>query len=490
MMKKAGILFLAMSMVVCCLAGCNGGNSGTAGSEKIKWYLPIGTNADNKAVFEQASAMVKEKLNATLDIVPLEFGNYEAKMQVLNAAAETFDIMFTSNWANNYYNNVSKGILLPLNDYLENDVPKLYESIPDYMWKATMVNGKIYAVPNQQIAARSPFLYVPKHNADVLELDLTGHENISDYHEFLDLIEEYLKKAHASSNTAVSLHDFWNGTTTIFGMEEVAGSGLPGVICYNSDEPTKVVNQYESEAFQEYLKWRRALVLDGILPQDIVEERYVNTETENAIARLGLGATYKPGIEAELFASDKYETAIYATIEPLMTSGSIIATMNGVSKTSKKPQLAMRLIELLNTDKELYNLISFGIEDVNWRKTGDNRIEKIADRPYECSNWAVGSVYNSYLLPQQADDVWQDTKRINDTAKRSPLLGFSPNLDAVQIQIAGCKTVVDEYRKVLDYAVVDIDTVYPEFVQKLKAAGADQIVAELQRQIDEWTAAQ
>ena len=40
----------------------------------------------------------------------------------------------------------------------------------------------------------------------------------------------------------------------------------------------------------------------------------------------------------------------------------------------------------------------------------------------------------------------------------------------------------------LMYAEADIETTLPEFQEQLKSAGIDEIIAEKQRQLDEWLA--
>lgn len=485
-MRKFSLMLCVLIATLGLLSGCTGGQSEEGSAvNNIRWYMPIGSNADNTKVFEEASELVKEKIGVGLDIVPLEFSNYESKIQVLNASGETFDLMFTSNWANNYCNNVSKEILVDLGSYLQGDFKDLYDTIPDYMWKASEVNGKIYAVPNQQIAARMPFIYTAAQNEKLLGFDTSLFYDGMDYKELLDACESYFRLVKKKENTYTTFSRFWNGTGYVFGMEEVIGSSLPGVIRYNSNEPTKVINQYESEEFKYYINLRRKWVKEGLTQQEISTERHLDYSDDKVVPVLILGTTYKPGIESELENSHEFKSQILMKGNPVLTSGGITATMTGISVTSKMPEKAMETIRLLNTDKELYNLLSFGIEGLNYTKTGENRIAPIAEHMYTSSNWAIGSVYNSFLLPEQADDVWEQTQRINDSAFRSPLLGFAPQTENLNKEIAACQSIVDEFVDGLDYGVAE-DGTYEKFIQKLKTGGCDKIIEEMQRQIDEW----
>ena len=90
------------------------------------------------------------------------------------------------------------------------------------------------------------------------------------------------------------------------------------------------------------------------------------------------------------------------------------------------------------------------------------------------------------MLPGQDENIWEETKKINDNAQKSALLGFSPDLSKLNSQIAGCKAALDEYLMVLDYGSVDVDKAYNAFIEKLHAAGSDKIIEEIQKQVDEW----
>ena len=49
-----------------------------------------------------------------------------------------------------------------------------------------------------------------------------------------------------------------------------------------------------------------------------------------------------------------------------------------------------------------------------------------------------------------------------------------------------CDAAVEEYMYNLTAGAVDIDTKLPEFQKKLKNAGVDRMIAEVQKQVDEW----
>ena len=488
MKKTVKMMCLVMAAVMALsLAGC-----GPKNSKVVKWYLfSSPSNVNEKEIFDAAEKMAKEKIDVDLEIIPIESGDYESKMQVLTASNEPFDIMFVSNWLNNYYSNVSRNALLPLDDYLKN-YPELYESMPGYFWDSMRINGKIYAVPNQQIVARGPFFAVPEQNLELLGMSEKDFEGAGkNYKTALEAVEKYLRAVKAKSGDYCNLNKIWNDGTQMFNMEEVVGSLIPGALFFD-DDATKytIVNQYESEAFKYYINMRRKWVNEGlVMPSDEQERdlRHVS-DPKALVPNITRGNCYKPNVFSELNRDCDYKWKLIFKIDPITTSGSVAATMNGISATSQNPEQAMKVLQLVNTDPEFYNLLVYGIEGKNYKKVGENRIELNTDMPYTWTEWNVGNTFNKYLLPDEPDTLVEETKAINEESFKSPILGFTPNLDSLKIEVASCKSVIDEYLKLFDYGLVDVDSAYPEFISKLKAAGCDKIIEEVQRQLDEWLA--
>lgn len=486
-MKK----ILIFTLIACLLfSGCTQtASKKDDGEVTVKWLLmSLPKNVDTEPAFTRAAEIVKEKLGYNFDISTIDSSDYASKIQVMSAANENFDVMFTSNWINDYYQNVAKGALMPLDDYLK-ETPDLYNSIPEYWWDAIRVNGKIYGVPNQQIATRSTCFLIPKKNAEILGLDMTGSDEVmTDYKAVLDKLEDYFVKVKEATGEYTKVDGIWNEGLNLFGFEQVIGAKLPGVLELGAKN-TKLINQYETEEFKYYIEKRRDWVKKGLIQPQVEDGRNLGeSEQDSSLVHpiLKMNATYRPGLEAEL--SKKMEMVTFIKTSPVLTNSGTASTLTGISSSSKNPLEALKVIELVNTDKELYNTLSFGKEGIQWKKTGENRMEKIGTDGWVGQNWAVGSVFNSYLLPGQDDNTWEETKKINDTSEKSVILGFNPSLDKIKPQIAACQSVIDEFFKVLDYGVVDTYATYESFITKLDAAGVDKIFKEIQGQLDSFLA--
>ena len=175
-------------------------------------------------------------------------------------------------------------------------------------------------------------------------------------------------------------------------------------------------------------------------------------------------------------------------IPGIMSYNTATATMLGVPLQSKNPEKAVEFINLLHTDKDLYNLVVFGVEGVNYKKISDERVEKIENSGYDmkAQGWKFGNQFNQYLTPELPDGIWEKTKEINDNAERSEILGFFLDDSMITTEISQCTKVRQEYSKRISAGVEDPAEYYDEYLDKLKKAGIYTIRDEVQRQIDEF----
>ncbi|GJM70899.1 hypothetical protein HMSSN036_31150 [Paenibacillus macerans] len=75
-------------------------------------------------------------------------------------------------------------------------------------------------------------------------------------------------------------------------------------------------------------------------------------------------------------------------------------------------------------------------------------------------------------------------KTWNENATISPVLGFVFDSSKVQSQIGALTNIVKQYKNTLFTGQKDPEPVLREMNQKLKAAGIDEVIKELQFQLD------
>ncbi len=449
----------------------------------LTWYelYFTGIPSDMEIVNDEINKYTMEKIRAKVDIKATPFGDFEKRMSLIIASGEKFDICFTSSWVNNFVRNVAKGAYLPLDDYLKN-TPKLKETLPEVAWNATTINGKIYGVVNQQIFAWADGFGFMKELVDKYNFDINSVKKYED-------IEPFLKAVKENEKDMIPICARFLLTHQIGGYGPIMSPYTPGAVKIEETEKFKVVNQWETPEYKAWFETNGDSYLKGYIQEDAVSIKDIS-----ALSRAGKYAVMpdgviKPGGDIE-GAGPNFggkEVVQIAYTDRYVTNDSIYGTLMAVSKTSTNPERAVMLLEMLSTDPKLINLVSFGIEDIHYKKTSDTQIEAVKDSKYNPNQtWAFGNSLLAYALSTQNPKLSEEVINLNMTGKASSILGFVFDSEPVKAQIANCASVTDKYLQGLWTGAIDTHIYLPKMLDELKKAGSDAIIAEMQKQLDAW----
>ncbi|KRF10287.1 hypothetical protein ASG89_01780 [Paenibacillus sp. Soil766] len=502
-MRRTLVQAFTVITAIAMLSACSSNSTAPSGKDpevgkkeelvKLKWVVRSAPQKDLPAVQEAINNIIRPKINTEVDIQFIDPGApYDQKVNTMIAANDDFDILFTgaSPAFGDFYGQVTKGALQPITDLVKKYAPKTYASIPEGFWKSVTVNNQIYAIPNYQIVARQHSIVAEKRLLDKYSFDLNSVKKLEDLTPFLAKVHDGegkqvtpfgMDKNGYFASSSANLY-------TISGLDTVGSLNTVGAVRID-DVSLKVINQFEQPEFKQYVTLMHSWFEKGYINQDA-------TTLANILPALKTGnvATFfnntKPGGLVDTKVNFGNVDVVEKIIDtPIVTNDNVASTLQAISKNSKHPDKAIQFLELMNTDKEIYNLICFGIENKHYKKTGDNRIEQILNSGYAPNrSWTFGNQFNAYLLPAQPDNVWQETIDLNKNSKQSKMLGFVFNTEPVKSEIAQCQSVMDEYRPALESGFVEPEKMLPEFLAKLKTAGADKIIVEKQKQLDAWKA--
>lgn len=441
------------------------------------WYLWGDAPSNAESVIEKANAFIKEKINATVDFSFINAGDYDTKVQMIMNSGEEYDLCWTSNWSNNYLNNVSKNAYIPLDDLLE-DFPDLKAVLPDYVWDGVRVQGKIYGVANYQLMYDQGGLVFKKELLDKYSIDLSTVKTAGDLTPVFQTIKDNEPDIIPLESGNVGFSKRAESGYAYFDLSPYAVNLKTG----------EVFNKWFSDELQrEAAVQHREWYLKGFFPSDVATLKDT-TPLKKAGRLFAWYSRQKPGNEAELKQLYGYDVVQLPTTNMETGQGSILSTINAISQTSKNPERAMALLELVNTRPELFNLLCYGLEGEDYNKISENRIEPV-DGGYTYFGWVLGNTFQSFLLPGQADDIWEQTKKNNDEATPDPLTGFIIDRTNILNEIAQIKALAGQYTPILSNGLDDADKTLAELQEKATAAGNDVILAEIQKQYDNWVKA-
>jgi putative aldouronate transport system substrate-binding protein len=463
---------------------------------EVKYSYPGPIPEDVGLIQDAMNEILNAEIGVNLTLEPMDWGVYNDRMQLRLAAGEECDIIFTAPWINSYANNVSNGVLAPMDDLLAEHAPGLWASMPETTWDAARVNGVIYGVINQQIFPKPWGIEVRADLAEKYELDLDSIESFEDMEPWLVAVRdgEGITPIYTDDARANGAGGFWR--SQYWGYDPI-DDGI-GAIVMRADDPDRtVVSTIETAEWLQNAELTQRWTDDGLFPLEPAPR-----EEAAAQYRAGLFAfsfhVEKPGNDAELKNAYGHDFLIKNLTDPLIldTAGAT-ATMNGICETSQNKEASMQVLEMFNTSVEIYNLLSRGIEGVHWEWVDQDNLligyPEGTDGDTSTYNpntdWMFGNQFNAYYRDASQIGAWEATKVMNDTAFPSTALGFAVDRSTIETEIAQVNAVWDELAIPIENGWVPAEDFIEDATASLYDAGLQVIIDEVQRQIDEWAAA-
>lgn len=498
--KKVVIFLIMAVMCLSIFSGCGEKGSEAAGDDLSKhveltyyMYGSGGNISNSPSVFQEVNKIVKEKINATINFKVYSYVDYGSKLQLAMNSGENFDMCFIAPWINpmNYQAAVSNKYLMDITDMLPKYTGDIYKSMPEEIWNAARINGKIYGVINEQCFARAGGLMIETDLLEKAGLKASDITEFSDVTAVLDVIkaDENISPDGKIPPTTFSYGNAWQDMyMQAYGFDDLCGGALiPGVVKM-TDKSAVVINQFETEEYESYAKFMRQVIDDGYVDADDIKNNRIVTTNQ----RVRVVGTYKPGgevsMKSEVGGRRDFTQICLGT--PMLTTSSVTATMFAINSRSKNPERALMFQNLLYTDRELYNMLCLGIEGRDWKWTDEEKssIEYIENSQYMYgADWALGAEINAYIKDGQPADLAQQVKELNRTSPKSVAYGFSFDPKNVSTQIVSCNMVAMKYNTAFEqglYTMEEIPGKIQEMLAELKEAGADKIIAEKQSQLN------
>lgn len=493
-------LVLALLLTACAPAAApapsqddSAASSSDAGSDSgvvtIRYQFPRAPQQDLQMVQDKLNEMITPRIGVELILEPIDPGVYNDKMQLALASGEECDIIFTAPWTNSYATNVANGVLYPLDDLLPVHAPGLWASMPETTWEAARVAGHIYAVINQQIFPKPWGVNVRKDLLEKYNFSLDNVEKWEDMEPFLEAVRD------GEGITPIYANEAFNGLyrAGYYGHVEI---GVGGVTVYADDEDRKVVSVFETPEFKEAADLTKKWVDAGFFALEPPP-----ADQSDGMFRAGQFAmnyhVEKPGNDIENQNRYGWEFVSKNLTDPLiLDTGAVTATMNGVCASSKNPEKAVEVLELFNTDIDVYNTLSRGIEGVHW--VWVDEANKVMGFPEGIdgststynpnADWMFGNQFNAYYRDPRQVGAWEATKEMNDTAFPATVLGFTVDTEPIRTELAQITAIGAEYILPVQAGWVSYDEAAPDIIERLNAAGMQTVITEIQRQVDEWAA--
>ena len=502
-MKKFLAILAVLVMVLSMLSGCtapanSGQNTGTKEAAEdaeqaepaaedmptLKCaHLCVSTPRDLALVEEKVSEITRKELGCNIEIVPVEMGNMYDKMNLLLSGGEdSLDVYPIVMWST-LTGVVKNGQALCLDDYMEENAVRIKGTIIEPYLNAGKVDGKQYGIP----------LFLGYATTPVFDMDAEIAEKVgvkdNDQMDLDGLTEVFRKIREIDPDTPIiATQNTYNASSNMVCRENVPidGCGYACLMDYGQSE--EVVSYYFSEQFEHLMHlfdiW--ANELHCYMPDSLSNSE---SKADYYLANKAYGM-FNQNIDAALDAN-VYTKMGRQSIGIGLPSGPLENPTNyfAVSSTTKYPELALQYISLMASNADIENLLINGIEGVNYILADDNTAQLPEGVSRADSGWSGLSWANMNLTLCYPNEVgyWDYFVEANAKAQPSKAFGFVFNPDPVADEISACDNVCSKYLVPFYVgAVTDYPGTIENFRAELTAAGVDKIVAECERQFQEW----
>lgn len=510
-MKKRILAALLSSAMMLSLTACGGAGeknkeqkaSGESESEitEVIWQYPTTMDANSEgmlAVEDALNEMMEKDIGVHVTFEPVDLMDAQNDAVLKVAAGEQLDIMLSA--FTSIGNVVSKGLIQPLDELLDKYGQDILKN--SHTKEMCGYQGETYGVCTGDVITNEHGYMIKKEYWDKYNLaELTNWTEEKIY--TLDEIGKIFEIVKAGEGENFYCDIPWNTTPEPMNngyieYDKLGGSLATGVLMLNrSFEDTTVYDLFETEEYQKYCELRYDWAKKGYIAPDAA----VTTEApETLLAQKNYLGEFYWSMPQDMIMIDESVGCEFVCLDVIPRYGMYnggSAIQWSVPITSGNPEKAMQALNYIYKNTDAACLIQYGIEgseyEVVKEENGQKQIKMLADNVQSLPYYMPYGIWGNVL---QQPDVYpneigmnQKKQELEDQMPKermSPVFGYSFDQTLVSTEVAAINTVIEQYTPGFNCGTLDPKSALPEFIDALKAAGIDRVIAEQQKQLDAW----
>ncbi len=452
----------------------------------LKVVCPSGiASPGSKQEVEAAiNEIIAPYVDAEIEFEFLEWGVYQEQKNLILSSGEDYALVFTYDSSRNY---ATSHQVLDITDLLQTYAPGLTEIMGNY-FDACKIGGRMYGVPTFHEYASRHGITGMTSVLNELSIDPESIKTWDDVDEMLAEVHE----AYPDMNCLIPvdgnmiISDGWSRAkfSTI----------IEGVGVYADGDPLNVVNiyatpEYMDEVAKRTYEWNQKgyVIADA---STIPETRQELLAAGNSFAFCG---GIHPGTKTQEAKNAGVDVTTMPIDRPVLNTSSVDFAQYMVPTACSSPEKAVKLLDLMYTNPDIVNLISYGIEGKDYEiKDAEKNIigypEGVDASSVGWNNetWLVGNGALGYVWETDDPDIWEQYKDLNENSVKSCIFGFTFDPENVKTQVTAIQNVVNKYKSTIGCGLADPEESVAKFVEELENAGINDVIEEVKKQIQVW----
>lgn len=492
---------LASSMLALSIAGCGSADQGAEApkadevqgeesvassdgtGEVVILYPGEETTRFKEFLDTEFNPRLQEEIGVTVKLVYLPWDQYWNQKEIMLAANETIDLYWDG--LTNLSAIINKHQCQPLDELIDTYCQDMLKVLPRTQLQGGTVDGQIYGI----LSAYGPSSCISQLvcvREDILEA--VGMDSISTP----DDLMTFAKKAKEQFPEMKGPADIiFKPLTRYFEDEQLTWVSGNEIAVLGEDSHT-IYSYYETEAFQKMSQFNEQMYAQGLYSDELTT--IYNEKDSRMQTGLYLWVEGSLGKDMEIIESvrsnapdAKLKTYLLAPEDPkyiTSTGGEVLC----VPYSAKNKEGAMRFLNWLYASEDNYRYAIYGVEGKDYEMV-DGRIKRLTQEDF-FYEWMFRNANYKLFTPDVDQEYIDAYTAWDDDAKVSSALGFIFNNENVKEIETAITEVIGSDFSTLRSGFVSFDDHYADAVQKLKDAGIDEYIAEVQRQYDEFCAQQ
>lgn len=459
-------------------------------------------------LYEKLDALTIPELGCILRFDFIPWGDERKQINIATASGE-YDYI-PGGVFSDYRTLVSKNAFLDLNDYLSL-VPELvnhYNAFRTDTLQRCEINGGLYGLPQYSEGGLKNIGEGFFYREDLRkEWGLAPITN-------LDTMEAYLYRAKQEEKykdeALITDNRIWISLWVLLSkgryLEIFSAMETPFAVV-EADNPGVVVSRIDTPEFKEVIRYIRKWYEDGIIASDMLVASdnegtkglnlmiADNKPCETNVPIWSCSSGYIPKLysanpswEFSFFDYNLYSSKLYLGT---LAANSVIS----VSSKTSNPEIAVRLLEKLHTDRRYYNLLHYGVMGLHYEiSEGAITYDYIPTNHY-FAGWTASSDDTLNYKTVSVNPEWQKfideydavLLKESETAEYYPLDSFNFNTAGILKTVNKLEEVKKEsFQKLICGVVEDYEKGIADLSEGLKRSGLNAYLDKLQSQLTKF----
>lgn len=510
MMKKSLQVITSVGLVsAMLLSGCASGNSNSGSTSEstldsgssqsgtdvalkdgemteLRVVFPGATSspASLEKVEEELNKVVAKYMDATVNLDIIEWGVYSDQQNLILSSGEDAALMLSFSSSRNFVASKQVQDITELVDVYAADTKAAF----DKYIEACEIDGKLYGLPTFHEYTKSAGLVA---RADICEeLGITA-DDVKTWSDIGAVLAK-VKKAKPDMDmlcpveSGTGILDYYNeGVYDIF---------TKGVAVKADDEEKKVVNYYASPEYREMADLAYEWNNKGYFVPDVTTLTNTRQEFISAGNTFGYIGQIHPGTITQELKNAGVEMVTFPVAPLTLTTSNTNFAQYMVPTACKTPEKAVKLLDIMMTDTDASNLLSYGVEGVDY--VMKDEADDIVGYPDGIDNsnvgwlnetWLVGNGSLAHVWESDPADIWDQYEEMNSSAIPSTAYGFTYSTEAVKTEITAIENVIKKYEATISAGYANPDESIATMVSELEASGINKVIEDAQSQLDAWS---